>query len=74
MICIVSSIYPKITNIFDFFTYTVYNFNGYILPFLFAIVVYLKYIKKGSQIYWYLFGIILLITASLYCIAIEIYN
>lgn len=74
MICIVSSIYPKITNIFDFFTYTVYNFNGYILPFLFAIVVYLKYIRKGSQIYWYLFGIILLITASLYCIAIEIYN
>ncbi len=48
LICLVSSFYAKITDIFDFFTYTVYNFNGYILPFLMAIVVYLRYIRKGS--------------------------
>lgn len=47
LICIISCFYPKITDIFDFFTYTVYNFNGYILPFLMAIIVYLKYIRKG---------------------------
>ena len=74
MICIVSSVYPKITDIFDFFTYTIYNFNGYILPFLMAIIVYLKYKKTGNQIYWYLLGIILLISVSLYCIVIEIKN
>ncbi len=68
LICIVSCFFPKITPIFDFFTYTVYNFNGYILPFLMAIIVHLRYIKKGNQVYWYLFGIILLVTASLYCI------
>ena len=45
LICIVSTFFPVIVDIFDFFTYTVYNFNGYILPFLMAIATYNKYIK-----------------------------
>lgn len=48
LICLVSTFCPSIVVIFDFFTYTVYNFNGYILPFLMAIATYDKYIKKGN--------------------------
>ena len=67
-ICIISSFFPKITQIFDFFTFTVYNFNGYILPFLMAIVTYVRYVKKGPQIYGYILGFGLMLGASLYCI------
>lgn len=74
MICVASSFFPKIKDVFDFFTYTVYIFNGYILPFLMAIVVYLRYIRKGTQVYWYLFGAIMLVSASVYCIVIAIKN
>lgn len=47
IICVVSTFIPSIVDLFDFFTYTVYNFNGYILPFMMAIVTYLRYIKTG---------------------------
>lgn len=42
LICLSSAIYPSIVNTLSFFGYTVYNFNGYIVPFLMAIAT-LKY-------------------------------
>lgn len=39
-ICCVSTFFPYLGSIVDFFTYTVYNFNGYIIPFLMGIQVY----------------------------------
>jgi hypothetical protein len=67
-ICLVSSMFPKITDIFEFFTYTVYNFNGYIVPFLMAMATYVRYVKKGPQIYGYIVGLGLMLGASLFCI------
>lgn len=42
LICLSSAVYPNINQTLAFFGYTVYNFNGYIIPFLMAIQT-LKY-------------------------------
>ncbi len=39
LICILACLWPNVQNCLNFFGYTVYNFNGFILPFLMIIVV-----------------------------------
>lgn len=47
-ICCISTFFPYLGTIVDIFTFTVFNFNGYIIPFLMGIATYKKYIKKGQ--------------------------
>lgn len=55
IVCIFCCIYPKITDIFNFFSFSVYNFNGYVIPFLFAYVVNKRYLKKNIYNIYYFF-------------------
>jgi len=48
IICIIGMFFPYLITLLDFFTYTVYNFNGYILPFMMAVAVHKRYIKQGN--------------------------
>lgn len=72
-ICCISTFFPYLGTIVDLFTYTVFNFNGYIIPFLMGIATYKKHIKKGNQIYFMYSVLLFLILISVYCIIENIY-
>lgn len=52
-ICLVSTFFPYLGAIVDLFTYTVFNFNGYIIPCLMGIATYRKFNLKGPKIHIY---------------------
>jgi hypothetical protein len=73
-ICCMSAFFPYLSVVFDFFTYTVYNFNGYMIPFLMGIATYKKYNKKGNQLYFMYTVLVVLILVSLWCLGVNFYD
>ena len=67
VICLFSAVFPKLEDTISFFGYTVYNFNGYIVPFLMGIQT-LKYSKKSSLVRISMYvGLIFFILLGLSC-------
>lgn len=40
LLCLFSALYPNIIDAISFFGFTVYNFNGYVVPYLMAIAIF----------------------------------
>ena len=66
-ICLASAIFPKLDATISFFGFTVYNFNGYIIPFLMALAT-TSYKKTNVFLkISYFIGLGVFISIGLFC-------
>lgn len=72
-ICLISTFFPYLGAIVDLFTYTVFNFNGYIIPCLMGIATYRKFNLKGPKIHLYYAVMVVLVQISIFCICVAVY-
>jgi len=68
IICLGAAMYPKIIKVLNLFGYTVYNFNGYILPFMMYIATSYRYEYPVYKRYMAFVGLFFFVALGVACL------